>query len=359
MSEAARTHLDSLVQDSQVPGIQYAVVTVEGVIFEYHGGYADLASLSPMKAGTTMMAYSMSKTITAAAVLHLVETHNLDLDQPVNQFLDVCPYGPGVTIRRLLSHTAGVPNPIPLRWVHAPASHQHFNEHMALTTVLQKHQHLSFSPGSKYGYSNIGYWLLGEFIESVSKEPFTSYISKHLLQTLGMTGQDLGYTICTVPEHAHGYLEKYSLLNVFKHLLIGKEYIGAYHDRWLEIRPHYVNGAAFGGLVGTAAGFARFLQDQLQPHSAILSDASRSQFYTPQKTNRGSLASTSPGWHISPQKTNAHFYKEGAGGGFHSMMRLYPDHGIASVVMTNTSAFNVRRLMDKLDPYFINVADKQ
>lgn len=161
MSETVRTHLDSLLQDSQVPGIQYAVVTAEGVMFEYHGGYADLASLSPMKADTAMVAYSMNKTITAA-VLQLVETQNLDLDQPINHFLDYCPYGPDVTIRRLLAHTSGVPNPIPPTWVHAPALHQNFSEHMALTTVLQKHKRLSFLPGclsflpgSKYAYPNL------------------------------------------------------------------------------------------------------------------------------------------------------------------------------------------------------------
>jgi D-alanyl-D-alanine carboxypeptidase len=59
---------------------------------------------------------------------------------------------------------------------------------------------------------------------------------------------------------ATGYLEKYSFMNLAKGFLIDRDLIGEYIGRWLEIRGHYVNGPPFGGLVGTARGFGKFLQ---------------------------------------------------------------------------------------------------
>ena len=301
-----------------------------------------------------MMAYSMSKTVTAAAVLQVIELQNLNLDEPINRFLDFCPYGPAVTIRRLLAHTAGVPNPIPLAWVHSPTVHGTFNEHAALAAVLRKHKRLSFSPGTKYGYSNIGYWLLGEFVERLSGIAFTTYINDRVLQPLGITPQELGYEIPSLANHAHGYVEKYSLMNVFKRMLVDRQFIGSYYDRWLEIYPHYLNGAAFGGLVGTARGFAKFLQDQLRRHSLLLNDSTRGQFYAQQQTNNGSAVQTSLGWHVGTLDGASVYYKEGGGGGFHCMMRLYPVSGIGTVVMTNATGFDVRSLLDTLGPAFVD-----
>ena len=73
-AEAVRSQLDGLVRDAKVPGLQYLVVTPKRFVFDYAGGWADLAGRRKLKASTTLMAYSMSKTITAAAVLRLVVT---------------------------------------------------------------------------------------------------------------------------------------------------------------------------------------------------------------------------------------------------------------------------------------------
>lgn len=96
-----------------------------------------------------------------------------------------------------------------------------------------------------------------------------------MLQPLGVTRQELGYTIPSLTDHACGYLEKYSLMNLFKRMLVGRAFIGAYYDRWLEIYPHYLDGPAFGGLVGTTRGFAKFLQDQLRPQSVLFLNSIR------------------------------------------------------------------------------------
>ena len=282
------THVESSLNDlvtaGKIPGIEYVVVNATDVLFEHPAGWADLRRQMPVTAGTTMMAYSMSKTITAAAVLQLVEAGRVGLDDPVERYVERFPYGCKVTVRQLISHTSGIPNPIPLRWVHPAARHGTFDEAAALSTVLRDHPRLSFEPGSKYAYSNIGYWLLGEVIERASGVTFTSYVNEHILRPLGIVPRDLGYVVADSAHHATGYLEKYSLMNLLKSFLIDRELIGDYSGGWLEIRSHYLNGPAFGGLVGTARGFGTFLQDQLRDRSVLFNNATRQLLYAPQQT---------------------------------------------------------------------------
>lgn len=345
-------YLDALTTWSRVPGLEYVVVNASGILFERHSGWADLRGRVPIDAHTTMMAYSMSKTLTAVAVLQLVESGRVGLDDPVVRYLDALPYGNRVTVRQLLSHTSGIPNPIPLRWVHA-ASDTGFNEDDALAAVLRDHPRLSFEPGRKYAYSNIGYWLLGKVVEQASGEPFRDYMSAHVFAPLNVAAGDLGYSVVDRRRHATGYLEKYSFMNLAKGFLIDRTLVGDYAGSWLEIRGHYPNGPAFGGLVGTARAFAVFLQDQLRPQSVLLDAARRTLLETPQQANDGTTVAMTLGWHVGGLAGERFFYKEGGGGGFHCLMRLYPRAGIGTVVMTNATGFGVRDLLDTVDGAFL------
>jgi CubicO group peptidase (beta-lactamase class C family) len=352
--EAARveSHLIGLATASKTPGFQYLVATSTGVPFERTGGWADIRRQVPVDAATTVMAYSMSKTLTAVAVLQLVGTGAVGLDDPVERYVESLPYGSGVTVRQLLSHTSGIPNPIPLRWIHPVERHGSFDEHAALAAVLRDHPRVSFKPGARYSYSNIGYWLLGRVVEEASGEAFSSYVTEHLLRPLAIEPQELGYVVTDPARHATGYLEKYSFMNLLKGLLIDRALIGDYSGRWLEIRGHYTNGAAFGGLVGTAGGFGKFLQDQLRERSVLFDDTTRRLLYTQQRTTSGAPVPMTLGWHLGDLDGVRFFYKEGGGGGFHCMMRVYPEEGIGTVVMTNATGFEVRRLLDTTDPSF-------
>lgn len=347
-----RAYLDDLVADSKVPGLQYLVVDSGGVLFGYAGGWADISTARPMTPATTLMAYSMSKTLTAAAVLCLSDAGALDLDDPVSRYVDPFPYGEEPTIRQLLAHTAGVPSPIPLRWAHLTAVHDGFDESAALTTRLEKNAVLKAEPGTKYAYSNLGYWLLGPVVESASGRSFSSYVAEEVLRPLGASSSELGYEVLDPTLHATGYLEKYSFLNLVKRLVLDRGLIGEYDGRWLRLNAHYVDGPAFGGLVGTASGFGKFLQDQLRPTSILFGDGAREEFYRPERTVDGAEIPMTPGWHVADVDGVRYFYKEGGGGGFHCVMRLYPDQGIGTVVLTNATGFDVNGLLDEVDPRF-------
>ena len=144
-------------------------------------------------------------------------------------------------------------------------------------------------------------------------------------------------------------------MNLAKRFLIAPEFIGTYTGSWLEIKSHYLNGPAFAGLVGTARGFGSFLRDQLTSHSAIFDGATRRLFLETQEVAHGASIPMTLGWHVGSRDGLQFLYKEGGGGGFHSLMRVYLHHGIASAVMTNATAFDVHGFLNEFDRRFLPV----
>ena len=301
-----------------------------------------------MATDTTLMAYSMSKTITACAILQLIEGGKLGIDDPISHYISWQPYGNEVTVRLLLSHTAGIPNPIPLRWVHSADSGSVFNERDALRKVLANHPRPAHKPGTRFAYSNIGYWLLGALIEEVTGEALATRVQTSVFTPLGLSSSEMAYRIPDATLHASGYLERRSFINLIKSLVIDRSLVGQRAGQWVEILPHYVNGPAFGGIVGHAAGFAAFLQDQLRESSRVLAASARSFLYQQQRASGRDIPMTL-GWHIGSRGKQRYYFKEGGGGGFRSMMRLYKGLGIGTVLMVNATTFNVARALDTLD----------
>ena len=179
--EQAVTLIDALAP-SHGPGIQYIIVDKDKIIFEHSAGLSDIKSRTPLTMDHTMAAFSMTKTITAIAILQLVEVGQLKLEDKVNRYIKH-PYSPNITIRQLLNHTSGIPNPIPLKWVHLANSEDGFDgRRRAFDHVLKENPKPDYAPGEKSGYSNIGYWLLGKIIEAVTKEDYRTYVKKHIFQ---------------------------------------------------------------------------------------------------------------------------------------------------------------------------------
>jgi D-alanyl-D-alanine carboxypeptidase len=348
-----RAALDAVASliGSQTPGLQYVAVTATETLVSHAAGLADIAAQRPMTMAHTMMAYSMTKTFTAIAVLQLVEQGRLALDDLMDRHLPDTPYaGRGITIRHLLTHTAGLPNPIPLRWVHLTDAHAHFDEATARHAVLRAHAKLVRPPGDRFAYTNIGHWLLGAIIERITGSAYAQIVRTELLARLAVPSASLDFTIPDPARHAKGYLAKYSAINLFKGLVTDRALWGPYEGRWLQLKPHYLNGPAFGGLVGSAGGIAALLQDQLRPQSILLSTSAKQLLEAPQLTNSGTRIPMTLGWHVCRAEDGLTWlFKEGGGGGFHSEMRLYPAHGIGTVIIVNSTTFSSARALTRID----------
>ena len=334
------------------PGIQYIIFDKDKVIFEHNSGLSDVKSRTPLSLNHTMAAFSMTKTITAIAILQLAERQKLNIDDKAAKYIEH-PYSSEITIRQLLNHTSGIPDPIPLKWVHLANSRDKFDEDKALGVVLRDNSKPDNAPGETYAYSNIGYWLLGKVIEAVAKQDYQTYVKQRIFLPLKLESSEIAFEIHVPSNHAKGYLAKYSFINLIKGFVTDKEVWGEYEGSWLHIKNVYLNGPAFGGAVGSAKAFSRILQDLLSEESILLGNNAKQLLYSQQKNNSGKNIDMTLGWHIGELNGVGYFYKEGGGAGFHSEMRVYPAVGLASVIMTNRTSFNSRKQLSNIDKNFI------
>lgn len=343
--------LDHMVLPDE-PGIQYIAINERDIVFSRSIGLADIKNKIPLSIRHTMTAFSMTKTLTAIAVLQLVEQGKINLNSKASNYIEH-PYDSGITIRQLLSHTSGIPDPIPLRWVHLAGARNDFNEKKALAEVLVDNPQTNISPGEEYVYSNIGYWLLGNIIEKVTGQDYRDYVNENIFDVLSLSRNEIGFEISNEDNHAKGYLKKYSFMNFAKYFLLDKDIWGNYEGSWLHINNIYLNGPAFGGVIGTASAFARILQDLLNNNSVLLGKAVKQQLYSQQKVKSGQSIHMTLGWHIGELNGKKYYYKEGGGAGMHSEMRIYPDRDLASVIMVNRTSFDTRKNLSELDKYLI------
>jgi CubicO group peptidase (beta-lactamase class C family) len=187
--------MPGLMREQRVPGVAVALVH-QGAVSWMHGyGLADIARDVPVGAETMFQAGSISKSVTAWGVMRLVEDGRLDLDSPVSKYLmrwqlpssafDVT----GVTVRRLLSHTAGL----------SVGGYMGYDPAAPLPSLVTELNvgadaaepdgsvHVAYPPGDEYQYSGGGYAVLQLLVEEVSGESFPTYMQRHVLTPLGMT----------------------------------------------------------------------------------------------------------------------------------------------------------------------------
>ena len=170
---------------------------------------------------------------------------------------------------------------------------------------------------------------------------------------MGLNLNDIDFFIHDFSNHAKGYLAKYSFINLLKGFVTENEVWGDYEKNWLNVKHHYLNGPAFGGLLGSSYSFSKFLQDQLKEDSVLLNKQTKKQFYIQEKNKHGELIEMTLGWHVSKLQGNRFFFKEGGGAGYHSEMRLYPAKGIGSIVMVNKTLFNSKKFLNQVDLEFL------
>ncbi len=180
------------LRENNVPGFALGVIENGQVAFTRGYGYANMQTRRPMTDSTILNVASISKPVTAWGVMQLIETHKLDLDAPVVPLLSrwTPPESPfdnnDVTIRRLLSHTAGTGlQAAPF----FPADSTRPSLEKVLAGQAGSHGPLRIEqePGSKWSYSGGGYTMLQLLVEEVSGMPFDEYMRKTVFAPLGMT----------------------------------------------------------------------------------------------------------------------------------------------------------------------------
>ena len=301
-------------------------------------------------ADTVYLWFSTTKLVTATAVLQLAERGKLELDGPVRDFVPEFPKpgdGSRVTIRHLLSHSAGLANPIPIGWVH-PAELPAEDLHAFTARVLKKHSRLRGEPGSRASYSNLGYLVLGEVIQAASGAPYVEYVRAQILEPLGMTTTDFAYRQDMARHSATGYHPRFNVSTPLLRLMTPPGIFDHRAGRFWALSRFCVQGAPYGGLIGTVTDAARFLGLHVDPaaHPGVLSH--EAVLAMQQTTAHGRKLDVGLGWfrrHSDPQPGSQYWEHLGGGGGFFNTMRVYPELNVGLVAMGNSTNWDHLKLV--------------
>lgn len=351
MSEIhAKRILDSFISEGKSPSVNYTIFRKDEVLYNYVNGFADLAKQIPVNEITTYNVFSVTKTFTALAVLQLVSTKKMKFDTPVVNYLPEFPYGDSITVKHLLTHTGGLPNPIPLKWIHLANEHFLFKPELFYEEIMGNYYNPKEKPGEKMRYSNIGYLVLGRLISQVSGMTYEAYVRENILERLGLKPSELSFVIEEEEFHAIGYQKRWSLLNLILGLFVDKnKFMDAAQGQWLPFKNHYVDGAAYGGLIGNSGSFVKYVQALLKGEASLLEADYYNLLFSEQLLHNGKGSGVCMSWFKGDLEGKTYYSHAGGGGGYYCELRLYPERGFGSALFMNRTGFRDERLLDKID----------
>ncbi len=197
-SEQLDRVLPRLMRSQKLPGLSAVVVRDGSVVWSKAYGFADVGNQLPATPDTVFMLASVSKTVTATAMMQLVEDGAVGLDSPIDPYLPFTVRHPRftgvpITVRMLLTHTSSIAD-----GPHSYDSYVQGDSPIALETFLAGYftpggatyhaeNFLDERPGTVYEYSNQGTSLLGLLVERISGQSFESFCADRIFTPLGMT----------------------------------------------------------------------------------------------------------------------------------------------------------------------------
>jgi CubicO group peptidase (beta-lactamase class C family) len=191
--EAFEEYLNSFVGTAP-PGLSIAIAAGGDVIYANGFGLADGPLGLVATADTVYQWGSMAKMVTATAVMQLVDRGLIELDASVSEYLDYFPREFPITVRQLLTHSAGLPE--------ADVGYKYFNlagEPLPDPDVAAREYALGFTgpifePGTTSAYANPHLLFLGQIVAEASGQPYIDYAREHILTPLGMNNTDFTYS---------------------------------------------------------------------------------------------------------------------------------------------------------------------
>jgi CubicO group peptidase (beta-lactamase class C family) len=330
------------------PGLAVLVRRNGEAVFERSYGVRDLRTRRPIDARTRFRLASVTKQMTAAAIMLLVRDGRLRYDDTLRQALPGFPgYGSSVTIRHLLTHTSGLPDYEQLMekaekegtaaWT--PERQIRDEEVLAL---LEKETHGIFAPGTRWAYSNSGYVLLGLVAARAAHKPFGDVLRERIFAPLGMT-RTLAYEKGKneVPDRAYGHT---------------KEPAGFRETDQSSTSATLGDG----GVYSCLEDLARW--DEALRTNALLSKAEMAPALTPVRLADGSLplwpqgepggdnlypgqpVEYGFGWFLDAWKGRPRTWHHGETMGFRSIVERFPADALTVIVLANRGDLDLRSL---------------
>lgn len=314
--------IQNLMTEYSVPGVGILIIKQGEIFWKKAYGFADIERKRKLTIDAICRAESISKSVTAWGVMKLAERGLVHLDDPVQKHLGswTLPESnydtDGITIRRLLSHSAGIPLGT-LGDEYAPMSLK-----PPLKEYLTKEVQISYKPGSRFEYSNPGFNLLELLIEEVTKRDFNEYMVDEVLKPLGMNSSNFDWD------------ESWSARVPMGYDLNGD-----------PVQPYVYPYSASGGLLSTVGDIARFVMAEMtldqERQAKVLSIESIHTILSPQVKTSGIFDFVSDGYGFGhfietlPDGKKA-VWSGGQGHGWMTHFHLIPETGDGIVIFTNS-----------------------
>lgn len=303
--------LNKQVEQAPLAGIALGV-QYKGVLYEQVYGLADVAHQEPVTTQTLFQIASLTKAVTAAAILQLNEEGQLRLDDPIARFFPGMPnIAKAIQVRHLLNHTSGLPD------VSIDAAQEALPETFTTAQAVEYYfstfESLDSEPGYIWSYSNVGYFLLGAIIETVTGMPYHEYFKTKFFEPLALSSMG------ECPAQS-------DLLAVGHHAVNGE----------LEVaNPSNLK------LAGAAGALCSNIVDLLRWQVVLTHDYPKlwEQMITPETTLEGRLLDYGYGVSVQTGDQGSMMMHEGATAGFNSLFIYYPEHDLNIVLLTNTDRF--------------------
>jgi CubicO group peptidase (beta-lactamase class C family) len=313
---AINRYVQAELERQHIPGLALAVLVGDRVLLSRGYGFANVELHVPASDSTVYQSGSMGKQFTAALVEMLVEKHLLRLDDSiVRWFPEGAVVWPGITVRRLLTHTSGVAE-------YTDSTFDYRRDYTEDQLVkFAASRPLDFRPGERWSYSNTGYLLLGALIHRVSGRFYGDLLRDSVFRPLGMNDSRVISEADIVPNRAAGYrLENGALKN----------------QEW--VAPT-LNTTADGALYFTVRDLTRWAV--ALNHARVPSPAALDTAWTPVRLNDGATYPYGFGWYLLPQRDQRRIAHTGSWQGFKTVIARYPKPGLTVIVLANLAEAQV------------------
>jgi serine beta-lactamase-like protein LACTB len=310
---AIETQIQEFMAKERVPGLSAALVLDKKLVWTKGFGFADLENEVPAKAETVYRLASISKMLTATAVLQLVEQGKLDLAAPIQQYCKDFPEKAWpITMRDLLCHQSGI------RHYKLPEtrSTEHYPELKASLDQF-KNDPLLFEPGTKYSYTTYGYCVVGCIVEDVSEMSFTDYMQKNVFDPAGMKTIQKDDPFKLIKWRAQGYRKpmdpKAPMVN-----------------SWMVDVTNKVPGGGFSSTAADLAKFAIAIMDR-----KLLKQETLDRMWTDQTTKDGKATGAGFGSFFVKRGETRVIFHTGGQPRVSTILGLEPSRGYALALMCN------------------------
>ncbi len=275
-------------------------------------GSADVENSVPATPTTLYRIASISKSITAVAVMQLVEQGKINLDADARKYI---PYFPAkkwkFTVRQLLSHTSGIRDYKKGEF----DSKEYFASIKDVVKYLAKDT-LQYEPGTRYVYSTLAYNLLAAVVEEVSGMSFQKYLKEKIFEPAGMTLTYLEIQSEIMHNRAHGYTR-----NIQRKLI---------NAPLADLSIKHPGG----GIISTAEDLLKFASSILD--GKLIKSSTLDTMLIPLKLKNGDFKNYGLGFTIGTDENGRRFFSHSGGGtGFVSLLIFYPAEKMAAVHLTN------------------------